>query len=137
MEKQAVGVIKSEGICNWTTLVEFSGKAIAEPFDEGDIPLAIKAAYETGTQYRVASGVDETSKLLAARSRRLIINDEGYCPGSYYKYPEELGRGRAEKLLKAGGAAIALVKKDKSGLSDFWEKYRELKEQPNPESSEA
>lgn len=42
---------------------------------------------------------------------------------------------RAEEALKAGSVVVALADKSReSGLSDFWKRYRELKEQADPDS---
>lgn len=51
---------------------------------------------------------------------------------------EKEERRRAEEALKAGGVVVALADKSReSGLSDFWQRYRELKDQSSSESLEA
>lgn len=51
-----------------------------------------------------------------------------------YQFPEQLDE-RTKDVIKAGGAVVVLAMEDKeSGLSDFWQRYRELKEQANPDS---
>ena len=51
---------------------------------------------------------------------------------------EKEERRRAEEVLKAGGVVVALAMEDKeSGLSDFWQRYYELKDQSSSESLEA
>lgn len=147
MEKQGIETVEDgsattrvgRDIDSWASLVGFSRKAaVAESFDESEIPLVVQAANETGTRYRVASGVDETRKLLVARLRRRLTENEGYFPDLYLERIEESEQRRAENILEAGGAAIALAyKNEKTDLSDFWQRYRELKDQSSSESLEA
>jgi hypothetical protein len=147
MGKQGIETVKDgsattrvgRDIDSWASLVGFSHKAVAELFDESEIPLVVQAANETGTRCRVASGVDGTRKLLVARLRRRLTKSEGYLPDLYLEYIEESEQRRAENILEAGGAAIALAYKDeKTGLSDFWQRYNGLKKakekQSNPDS---
>lgn len=151
MGKQGIETVKDESITTrvgrdidgWASLVGFSHKAaVAESFDESEIPLVVQAVNETGTRYRVASGVDETRKLLVARLRRRLTKSEGYFPDLYLERIEESEQRRAENILEAGGAVVALAyKNEKTGLSDFWQRYNGLKKakekQSNPESLEA
>ena len=144
MGKQGIETVKDGSVTtrvgrdidSWASLVGFSHKAaVAESFDESEIPLVVQAVNETGTRYRVASGVDETRKLLVARLRRRLTESEGYFPDLYLERIEESEQRRAENILEAGGAVVALAyKNEKTGLSDFWQRYRELKEQADPGS---
>ena len=146
MGKQGIETVKdgsattrvSRDIDSWASLVGFSHKAaVAESFDESEIPLVVQAANETGTRYRVASGVYETRKLLVAILRRRLTKSEGYFPDLYLEYIEESEQRRAENILEAGGAVVALACKEGKGLDDFWQRYRELKDQSSSESLEA
>lgn len=145
MGKQGIETVKDGSVTtrvgrdidSWASLVGFSHKAVAESFDESEIPLVVQAANETGTRCRVASGVDGTRKLLVARLRRRFTESEGYFPDLYLERIEESEQRRAENILEAGGAVVALACKEGKGLDDFWQRYRELKDQSSPESSEA
>lgn len=118
---------------------------VASTFDEGDVPFVEQAARETSTGYYISSTVDEACSLLVADRRRIdesglnhVESTEPRRTRTSIQAIEKEERRRAEEVLKAGGAVVALADKSReSGLSDFWQRYRELKNQSSYESLEA
>ena len=91
-----------------------------------DLPLSMQAAIDTHTQFQPTRDPGETRSLMFAERDR-----------TGYQFPEQLDE-RTKGIIKAGGAVIVLANKSReSGLSDFWQRYRELKDQSSPESPEA
>ena len=100
--------------------------AIARLEHPKDLPLSMQAAIDTHTQFQPTRDPGEARSLMFAERDR-----------TGYQFPEQLDE-RTKDAIKAGGAVVVLVMEDKeSGLSDFWQRYRELEEQSNSESSEA
>lgn len=113
---------------------------VASSFDKGDVPLVEQAARETSTGCYISSTVDEARSLLVADRRRIDESGLNHIKSTESRRTsiqdiEREEQCRAEEILKAGGVVVALAMEDKeSGLSDFWQRYRELKEQANPDS---
>lgn len=113
---------------------------VASLFNEGDVPFVEQAARETSTGYYISSTVDEASSLLVADRRRIDESGLNHAESTESRRTsiqaiEKEERRRAEEALKAGSVVVALAMEDKeSGLSDFWQRYRELKEQADPDS---
>ena len=116
---------------------------VASSFDKGDVPLVEQAARETSTGCYISSTVDEARSLLVADRRRIDESGLNHIESTESRRTsiqdiEREEQCRAEEILKAGGVVVALAMEDKeSGLSDFWQRYRELKEQSSSESLEA
>lgn len=116
---------------------------VASPFDKGDVLFVEQAARETRTRYYISSTVDEASSLLVANRRRIDESGLNHAESTESRRTsiqaiEKEERRRAEEALKAGGVVVALADKSReSGLSDFWQRYRELKDQSSSESLEA
>lgn len=116
---------------------------VASTFDEGDVPLVEQAARETSTGYYISSTVDEACGLLVADRRCIDESGLNHVESTESRQTsiqaiEKEERRRAEEVLKAGGVVVALAMEDKeSGLSDFWQRYYELKDQSSSESLEA
>lgn len=130
---------------NWLALIR-NDSAMADGFDAANVSLAERAATETDTRYYIAPDVNEASRLLIENRRRIIIAEQrlpghGRSIATEKFEPQRIGeeeRRRAENIIKAGGVVVALADKSReSGLSDFWKKYRELKDQSSSESLEA
>lgn len=113
---------------------------VASTFDEGDVPFVEQAARETSTGYYISSTVDEARSLLVADRRRIDESDLNHIESTESRRTsiqviDKEEQCRAEEILKAGGVVVALAMEDKeSGLSDFWQRYSELKEQADPDS---
>ena len=100
--------------------------AIARLEHPKDLPLSMQAAIDTHTQFQPTRDPGEARSLMFAE-----------CDRTGYQFPEQLDE-RTKGIIKAGGAVIVLANKSReSGLSDFWKRYRELKDQSSPESPEA
>ena len=116
---------------------------VASTFDEGDVPFVEQAARETSTGYYISSTVDEARSLLVADRRRIDESGLNHAESTESRRTsiqaiEKEEQCRAEEALKAGSVVVALADKSReSGLSDFWKRYRELKEQSSSESLEA
>lgn len=91
-----------------------------------DLPLSMQAAIDTHTQFQPTRDPGEARSLMFAE-----------CDRTGCQSPEQLDE-RTKGIIKAGGAVIVLADKSReSGLSDFWQRYRELKDQSSSESLEA
>lgn len=129
-----------QSCADWAILVS-DNRAITSQFNAGDLPFAKQAAAETNTQYYVPQNAEEAGTLAAENRRRIVMCAS---PHSSPIKPEHLDirrmleeeERRARKLLKAGGAVVALACKEGKGLDDFWRAYDSLR-QANPELSES
>lgn len=100
--------------------------AIARLEHPKDLPLIMQAAIDTHTQFQPTRDPGEARSLMFAERDR-----------TGYQFPEQLDK-RTKGIIKAGGAVIVLADKSgESGLSDFWQRYYELKDQSSSESLEA
>lgn len=100
--------------------------AIARLESPEDLPLSMQAAIDTHTQFQSTRDPGEARSLMFAE-----------CDRIGYQFPERLDK-RTKGIIKASGAVIVLANKSReSGLSDFWKRYRELKDQSSSESLEA
>ncbi len=130
-----------QSCADWAILVS-DNRAITSQFNAGDLPFVKQAAAETDTQYCVVTQSAEEAGILEAENRRRIAVYAS--PHSSPIKPEHLDirrmreeeESRAKKLLKAGGAVVALACKEGKGLDDFWRAYDGLR-QANPELSES
>ena len=103
-----------------------NNRAVVIPrLHQEDVPVAIQAAAETNTQYRIITDADQARSLMYRElSRTSDDNRENEVNPVYLNYLEQV-KGRIE----AGGAALVLSYIDDKGvleLSSFWRRLRGL-----------
>ncbi len=131
-----------EGYTAWATLI-LRNRGIGLKLRVTDVPLAVQAATETDTRY-CTPDIGEACRLLDEDSLRighyhsLGYREQAFLEGLALWRAQEEERRRVQRMIDTGFTAIALADKSReSGLSDFWKKYRELKDQSSSESLEA